>query len=95
MPDVLKVEVMLALPGKQVRRVLMLAPGTSVIEAVAESGLLDAHPELARETLSYGVFSKLRKPGDPVQDGDRVEIYRPLKNDPREARRARVARGTD
>jgi len=35
------------------------------------------------------VWGKLREPGDPLREGDRVEVYRPLKVDPKEARRQR------
>ena len=42
------------------------------------------------ETAAVGIFGELRRRSDVVADGDRIELYRPLRGDPRERRRARV-----
>jgi uncharacterized protein len=49
----------------------------------------------AWDTAPVGVFGELRGRGERCADGDRIEIYRPLRRDPRERRRERVqqARG--
>ncbi|MBV8146988.1 MAG: RnfH family protein [Gammaproteobacteria bacterium] len=44
------------------------------------------------DSAPVGIFGELRTRGDPCAEGDRIEIYRPLRRDPRERRRERVAR---
>ncbi len=70
--------------GAVKRVALSLPPGSSVRDALCQ-----AFPELVPETLSVGVWGKLRALGDTLRDKDRVEIYRPLRVDPKEARRQR------
>ena len=69
---------------------LELACGATVGDAVAASGLLQHVADLAAETLELGVFNRRCNPDRPLQDGDRVEIYRPLLIDPKAARHLRV-----
>jgi putative ubiquitin-RnfH superfamily antitoxin RatB of RatAB toxin-antitoxin module len=57
---------------------------------VRASGLLEKHPGL--DARKIGIYGKLVDPGAALRDGDRVEIYRPLLLDPKEARRRRAAR---
>jgi putative ubiquitin-RnfH superfamily antitoxin RatB of RatAB toxin-antitoxin module len=66
--------------------------GLTAREAVEASGLAQ---ELGLDpgALTLGVFGKVCTADRPLLAGDRVEIYRPLPNDPRAARRARVAAG--
>ncbi len=64
--------------------------GATLREVLAASGVRDAFPELRDETLSAGIFGRLHSLDDVVHDGDRVEIYRPLQVDPKEARRIRA-----
>ena len=68
---------------------LTLAAGATVGDALHASGLLDRHPDIDLSTQAVGVWGKLRSLDDDLRDGDRVEIYRPLKVDPKEARRLR------
>jgi putative ubiquitin-RnfH superfamily antitoxin RatB of RatAB toxin-antitoxin module len=63
--------------------------GSTVREAIEGSGVLEAFPEIDLEKQKVGVFSKARKLTDLVKAGDRVEIYRELAIDPKEARRKR------
>lgn len=55
------------------------------------SGLLEAMPELRLQALEVGIFHRRCALDTPVRDGNRVEIYRPLQIDPKEARRLRAA----
>jgi putative ubiquitin-RnfH superfamily antitoxin RatB of RatAB toxin-antitoxin module len=71
---------------------LTLPPGTTLREALAASGLEARHPGLDIAALKVGVWGKLRAPDAPLVDGDRVELYRPLQVDPKEARRQRSRR---
>jgi putative ubiquitin-RnfH superfamily antitoxin RatB of RatAB toxin-antitoxin module len=64
--------------------------GASVGDAIQLSGVLEAFPEIDLDGVKVGVFSKARKLSDLVKEGDRVEIYRGLTIDPKEARRKRV-----
>jgi putative ubiquitin-RnfH superfamily antitoxin RatB of RatAB toxin-antitoxin module len=85
------VEVVYALPSRQRVIVLPLAGGLTARQAVEQSGLRDEFPELAACRLDIGIFGRLVDDGQVLKDGDRVEIYRPLQVDPREARRRQVA----
>lgn len=67
--------------------------GTTLREAIRRSGMLDKHPEIDLDAMRVGVFGKLRDADAPVRQGERIEIYRPLKADPKEARRARALKG--
>ncbi|MBW8830827.1 MAG: RnfH family protein [Burkholderiales bacterium] len=68
---------------------LSLPAGATVLDALRESGLIERHPEVDPAQVKLGVWGKLRLPGDSLREGDRVEVYRPLKVDPKEARRQR------
>jgi hypothetical protein len=64
--------------------------GSTLRDAVVASGLPQHVPGLDCAVLDLGVFNELRKPDEPVRDGDRIEVYRPLAIDPKEARRIRA-----
>lgn len=88
------VEVVYALADKQKLLSLSVPAGTTVREAALRSGL-DAHfPGLDLQTAPLGVFGKAAaKPDERVlEEGERVEIYRPLIADPKEVRKQRAAR---
>ena len=70
-----------------------VAPGT-VAAALQASGVLQRHGLEAGE-VRVGVWNHAREPGFVLRDGDRVEIYRPLTVDPKEARRLRYKRHRD
>ena len=63
--------------------------GASVADAVRASGLLQRHLGLDPGSLVVGVWGALRAPQDLLRDADRVEVYRPLIVDPKEARHSR------
>ena len=69
-------------------RRLQVVPATSAIEAVRASGLLADHG-LAEDGLRLGVWGRTCEHGHRLRERDRVEIYRPLQVDPKEARRLR------
>ena len=86
-----EVLVVWATPAAQtVRRVPFAAPMT-IGDAIARSGILEAHPEIDLAANRVGVFGKLAALDRPACDGDRIEIYRPLDADPKESRRRRAA----
>ena len=86
----LKVEVVYALPRAYDALTVNLAEGASVADAVRASGMLERHPEIDLARNKLGVFGKLVDPATRLAPGDRVEIYRTLAIDPKEARRARA-----
>jgi putative ubiquitin-RnfH superfamily antitoxin RatB of RatAB toxin-antitoxin module len=95
--DLITVEVAYALPHKQKIIALLVEPGTTALEAVKRSKISDHFPELDITTAKLGIFGQsLGTKGLDTADkqvlhaGDRVEIYRPLASDPKEARRKRA-----
>lgn len=90
----LTVEVAYALPQQQKIISLQVSPQTTLFEAILLSKIANYFPEINLDTLSVGVFSKIEKSPKTrlVQQGDRIEIYRPLLVDPKEARKARAAK---
>jgi putative ubiquitin-RnfH superfamily antitoxin RatB of RatAB toxin-antitoxin module len=89
----LDVEVAYAKPEQQVIIALKMPEGATVEQAVSASGLLERFPDIVRADIKAGVFGSVCKPDHPLKQGDRVEIYRPLLHDPKEARRQRAAKG--
>ncbi len=88
----LKVEVVYALPGGEDVSTVSLAPGATASDAVIASGVITRHPEIDLARHKLGVFGKVVRRDARVADGDRVEIYRALAVDPKEARRKRARR---
>lgn len=86
----LRVRVVYLPPGESWEREVLLPAGATVADAVHASEVLQAHPELAQRPLDTGVFGHLRALDTRLHDGDRVELYRGLTVDPKEARRIRA-----
>lgn len=87
------VEVAYALPDQQMLETLEVVEGATVAAAIAQSGVLEACPDIDLERNKVGIFGKLTPLDQPLRDRDRVEIYRPLKADPKEVRKLRAAAG--
>lgn len=92
--DKITVEVAYALPQQQRIISLQVEPGCTAFEAVEQSGIARFFQELDIASAEMGIFGKAVP--DPrthaLKAGDRVEIYRPLIIDPKEARKARAAK---
>ncbi len=95
--DLIPVEVAYALPHKQKIIALLVEPGTTAMAAVQRSRIGDHFPGLDITTAKMGIFGQsLGIKGMDTADkhilhaGDRVEIYRPLASDPKDARRKRA-----
>lgn len=87
--DELRVELSFSpAPRRVLTMSLTLANGSRVADALQASGWLAEHG-LAPETLRCGVWGRLQALDHPLRNGDRVELYRPLTVDPKEARRLR------
>lgn len=93
----MQVEVAYATPQRQEIVPVEVKEGATMLEAVRRSGIGDLFPGLDPENTDMGIFGKVVKsPGEHVlREGDRVELYRPLKIDPKQARvnRARKKKG--
>ena len=79
-----------ALPEKQYLQHVTLQQGATVEEAIRASGLLELRTDIDLSKNKVGIYSRPVKLADVLQDGDRVEIYRPLIADPKELRRQRA-----
>lgn len=84
------VEVAYATPSRQEVIEVSVHPGATVEQVVRESGILARFPEIDLSRNRVGIFGVAARLQDPVRDRDRVEIYRPLLADPKEARRKRA-----
>lgn len=74
------------------RETLRLRPGATLADALRMSGVAARHSgldPLAAEAAGVGIHGRLVGPDTVLHDGDRIELYRPLRIDPKEARRAR------
>ncbi len=87
MADRLQVEVVFALPDKQELLALSVAAGSTIDDVISLSGLTDTFSAESLQNLQVGIWGQPAARDRGVQDGDRVELYRPLQRDPREARR--------
>ena len=87
-----EVKVAYANPEEQVIVALTMPENSTVEAAIKASGLLDRFPEISQSELKAGVFGEVCKLDHPVKEADRIEIYRPLLHDPKEARRQRAAK---
>lgn len=88
-----EIEVAYAKPDEQVILTVVAEPGITVQQAVERSRITERFPEIDLSSAKFGVFGKAAKGDAPLQPGDRVEIYRPLIADPKEARKKRAAEG--
>lgn len=105
--DLMTVEVAYALPHKQKIISLLVAPGTTALQAVERSGIVKHFPDIDMANLKLGIFGQslgVKGQGGKGQNaaesyvlhaGDRVEIYRPLISDPKEARRKRAEKAAE
>jgi putative ubiquitin-RnfH superfamily antitoxin RatB of RatAB toxin-antitoxin module len=88
----IRVEVAYALRDRQVLLTGDLEEGCTVEQAIRRSGILEAFPEIDVARARLGIFGREVSLDAQMRDGDRVEIYRPLIADPKDARRQRAQR---
>ncbi len=86
----MQVEVIYALPEQQELILVDVAEDATVEQAILQSGILKRFPEIDLKTAKIGIFSQKATLNDKLHEHDRVEIYRPLKIDPKKARRVRM-----
>ncbi len=85
-----EVEVAYAALERVFLRRVVCPDGATVRTAIEASGLLAAHPEIDLRVNRVGVWGRLATLETPLGADDRVEVYRPLTADPKEARRKRT-----
>ena len=85
------VTVAYAAPGVEAIVTLAMAPGATVADAVAASGLVE-RLALPSAAIGFAIHGRRADGDTPVADGDRIELTRPLRADPKQVRRARAAR---
>jgi putative ubiquitin-RnfH superfamily antitoxin RatB of RatAB toxin-antitoxin module len=88
------VAVVYALPDRQVSVRLVVDAGTTVAEAVAQSGLAERFAEIEESELACAIYGRVVLLTQVLADGDRVEILRPLLIDPKENRRRSAAKSS-
>lgn len=82
-----------ALAERQALVAITVPSGATVGEAVELSGIAKQFPEQDLSACTRGIWGRLAASDQLLQDGDRIELYRPLDIDPREARRQLAAEG--
>lgn len=91
----LTVEVAYALPHQQLIIPVQIPPESNAEAAIKASGILQKFPEIDLNVNQIGIFGKLSKLDAPLRNLDRVEIYRPLIADPKEARKQRAEQAAE
>ena len=79
-----------ALPDTAFLHALSLPAGSTLQQALEQSGLLRQHPEIDLAVNLVGIHGKKKTLDTVLRAQDRVEVYRPLQADPKEARRRRA-----
>lgn len=91
----INVEVVFALPTTATCLSIDVIEGTTAEQAVIQSGIIEKCPEIEATSLTLGVWNRTVKLNQELKNGDRVEIYRPLIADPKDARRKRAEKAKD
>ena len=85
--EFVSVEVAYATPDKQLILKVEVPVGTTAAEAIRLSGIEEHFPEIRPGSSPLGIWGKKVKGDRVVEEGERVEIYRPLTADPKVVRR--------
>jgi putative ubiquitin-RnfH superfamily antitoxin RatB of RatAB toxin-antitoxin module len=88
----INIEVAYVSKDRQFYKALLVPAGTRLLESLSLSGLLTVCPELDSAAIVAGIYGKKADNDQVLREGDRVEVYRPLEIDPKQARRERAAR---
>lgn len=91
----ISLEVVYGTPEKQALLEVVVEDGTTVEQAILASGIIKRFPDINLVTSKVGIWNRTCKLSDLAKKGDRIEIYRPLIADPKEARRRRAEKAKD
>ncbi len=92
-PEKINIEIAYATVEKQLILEMEIEPGITPREAVLQSTIELHFPDIDKKNCHIGIFGKPIRPDHNLEDGDRIEIYRPLIADPKEVRKKRAAQG--
>lgn len=84
------IEVVYPLPKEQKIFFAEMQLGQTIQQAIEQSGILQHYPEIDLSQNAIGVFGKRKALSDEIKPQDRIEIYRPLEIDPKQARLIRA-----
>jgi uncharacterized protein len=88
--ELIQIQICYARPNAVTSIPISVSRSTAIANVLKLSKIDAVHPEIDLVTCRFGVFGKLKRPEDILHAGDRLEIYRPLIADPKDARRRRV-----
>ena len=88
----LQIEVAYATPEQQHIITLTVPEHSTIEQAIQASGILQHFPEIDLKQNAVGIFGKVCTLNQTLRTGDRIEIYRPLQIDPKQARKQRAAK---
>jgi putative ubiquitin-RnfH superfamily antitoxin RatB of RatAB toxin-antitoxin module len=83
----MKVQVIYAAPSRLTALSVTVDDGATVQQAIEKSGILKKHPEIDLATQKVGIYSKPTPLDAVLEDGARIEIYRPIIADPKTVKR--------
>jgi putative ubiquitin-RnfH superfamily antitoxin RatB of RatAB toxin-antitoxin module len=92
MAEPLQVYICYANPAREYLHPMQVEPGTTIGQAIEQSGVLQEFPEINLVTQPVGIYAKKKSLDTVLRERDRVEIYRPLVADPKDSRRRRAAK---
>jgi hypothetical protein len=90
MAELLHVQLCYATALREFFRDMTVEQGTTIEQAIAQSGVLDDIPGIDLAVQPVGLYGKKRPLDTVLREHDRIEIYRPLVADPKESRRRRA-----
>ena len=91
----IQIEVVYGLPQKQELLTLPVQVGTTVEQAINESGILSMFSDIDLTINKVGIWNRAAKLSDVLKNLDRIEIYRPLIADPKEVRKRRAEKAKE
>ena len=89
-PESIRIEVVLAMPERQEMVAMDISAGSTIADAIEQSGVPDMFDGFELDPEKVGIFGRKAPMEQVLRDGDRVEIYRSLIADPKEVRRQRA-----
>lgn len=89
-PAAIHIQICYARADRQFLLDLTVAPGTTIQQAIQDSGIIQQAPEIDVSVWRVGIYGKLKTLDTILREHDRLEIYRPLIADPKDARRKRA-----
>jgi putative ubiquitin-RnfH superfamily antitoxin RatB of RatAB toxin-antitoxin module len=87
---VIRVEIVYAQPQRSIAKSLSLPPGALIADALKLAAQADDFQDVDLGSATVGIFGQVASRDRPLKDGDRIEIYRPLLEEPKLARRTRA-----